>query len=216
MMKRDLAIYGAGGFGKEIACLVKKINEREDIWNLIGFFDDGKKCGDSISHFGNVLGDIKTLNQWDTELNVVLAIGNHAVLKDIVKKIINPFIKFPNIISPVVNINDPDTFDIGIGNIIQSNCTMSCDVSIGDFNILNGAVVLGHDVKVGSFNTIMSGVRVSGEVTIGDDNFFGVSSIVLQQLHIGCGVRLSAGSVMVTRPKDGKLYIGNPARKCEL
>ena len=42
---RDIAIYGAGGFGREIACLIKEINGVEPTWNLIGFFDDGKEFG---------------------------------------------------------------------------------------------------------------------------------------------------------------------------
>ena len=40
---RDIAIYGAGGFGKEVACLLNRINEVNHQWNLIGFFDDIKK-----------------------------------------------------------------------------------------------------------------------------------------------------------------------------
>ena len=34
---RDIAIYGAGGFGKEVACLLNRINEVNHQWNLIGF-----------------------------------------------------------------------------------------------------------------------------------------------------------------------------------
>ena len=68
-------------------------------------------------------------------------------------------------------------------------------------------------MKVGSFNAFMPGVRVSGEVTIGDENFFGVYAVVLQQLTIGNRIRLGAGSVLMTKPKDGYLYIGNPAIK---
>ena len=42
---KDIAIYGAGGFGREVACMIKHINESADepIWNLVGFFDDGKQ-----------------------------------------------------------------------------------------------------------------------------------------------------------------------------
>ena len=36
----DIAILGAGGFGREIACLIDKINQNKPQWNLIGFFDD--------------------------------------------------------------------------------------------------------------------------------------------------------------------------------
>ena len=71
---------------------------------------------------------------------------------------------------------------------------------------------MGHDAKVGNFNVIMPNVNISGGVTIGDSNLFGVGAIVLQQVKIGTGVRLSPGSVLLTKPKDNNLYIGNPAK----
>lgn len=40
---KDIAIYGAGGFGREVACLLNAINANDAIWNLIGFFDDVKR-----------------------------------------------------------------------------------------------------------------------------------------------------------------------------
>ena len=96
-------------------------------------------------------------------------------------------------------VNEFESFEIGHGNIIQANCTVTIDVKMGNFNILNGSVSLGHDVKVGSFNAFMPGVRVSGEVTIGNENFFGVYAVVLQQLTIGNRIRLGAGSVLMTK-----------------
>lgn len=214
---KDIAIFGAGGFGKEVACLIKKINEShsEPIWNLIGFFDDGKKIGDKVSHFGEVLGGLTELNKYSKELSIVIAVGNPSIVKNIFEKIDNELISFPNIIHPGVFFSDEDTFNIGKGNILQGGCAFSCDVGIGDFNIFNGSVVLGHDVKVGNFNTFMPAVRISGEVSVGNRNFFGVASIVLQQIKIGENIRLGAGSVLMRKPKDGTLYIGNPAKKTE-
>ena len=37
---KDIVIYGAGGFGREIACLLNLINEKTPEWNIIGFLDD--------------------------------------------------------------------------------------------------------------------------------------------------------------------------------
>ena len=54
----DIAIYGAGGFGREVACLLKLINEQKPTWNLVGFFDDGKEFGYK-TEYGSVLGGIK-------------------------------------------------------------------------------------------------------------------------------------------------------------
>ena len=39
---KDIAIYGFGGYGREIASIIKCINTIEPTWNIIGFFDDDK------------------------------------------------------------------------------------------------------------------------------------------------------------------------------
>lgn len=212
----DIAIYGAGGFGKELACLIHWINEVKPQWNLIGFFDDGVEQGTRISHYGNVLGGMDTLNSWDKPLSVVLAIGSNNALRKLSSLIKNANIQFPNIIAPNLTIKDAETFRIGKGNIIQGSCVISCDVVIGDFNVFNGAVVLGHDVAIGNYNILMPAVRISGEVVIGDCNFFGVGSIVLQQLKIKNDTKLAAGSVLMTKPKEGSLYLGVPAKILKL
>lgn len=213
---KNIAIYGAGGFGRELACTINKINETEPTWNLVGFFDDGVEKGTIVSHFGPVLGGMETLNAYQDEINVVIAIGNPATVKRVVERITNDNVKFPNIIHPDVHFTDEETFSIGKGNIIQGGCIFTCDVQMGDFNVLNGDDVLGHDVKIGSFNTLMPAVRISGEVQMGDLNFFGVAAIVLQQLKIKNNVRLAAGSVLMTKPKENSLYIGVPAKREKL
>ena len=210
---KNIAIYGAGGFGREVACTINKINEVEPTWNLVGFFDDGVEKGRMVSHFGPVLGGIDELNAYQDEINVAIAIGNPMTVKSVVERITNEKVAFPNLISSNTHYSDKNSFSIGKGNIIQGGCSFSCDVTIGDFNVFNGAVVLGHDVNVGSFNSFMPAVRISGEVLIGDFNFFGVNSVVLQLLKIKNGVSLAAGSVLMTKPKENSLYIGVPAKR---
>ena len=113
---KDIAIYGAGGFGREIACVINKINAKKKIWDLIGFFDDGIDKGRQVSHFGKVLGDIHDLNLWGKPLNVVFAIGEPEIIRHLVEKIDNPRVDFPNIIHPDAVVNDPITFRIGRGD----------------------------------------------------------------------------------------------------
>jgi sugar O-acyltransferase (sialic acid O-acetyltransferase NeuD family) len=214
---KDIAIYGAGGFGKEVACLIKRINADTPTWNLIGFFDDAPALkGKMISHFGPCMGGIDVVNEYPKELAVVMALGNSKITKKLVESITNKKIYYPNLIDISFHKVDPETFVIGQGNIIQGPGGATCDVTIGDFNVLNGSVVIGHDVTIGSFNTFMPAVRVSGEVKIGDLNFFGVGSIILQLLKVGNNVRLGAGSVLMTKPKEGCLYLGVPAKKTDL
>lgn len=211
---KDIAIYGAGGLGREVACLIKKINETGNgDWNIIGFFDDGKPVGSMAGSHGKVIGGLNELNEWPTPLDLVLCFGNPHTTVNVRNKITNPVVSFPNIIHPDFRIGEPETFRIGEGNIIASGCSVTCNVSIGNYNLLNGSVVLGHDARIGDYNTFMPNVRVSGEVNIGNENLIGACSFVLQQLRIGNRVVLSPGSILLTRPKDGCTYIGNPAKR---
>lgn len=212
---KDIAIYGAGGFGREIACLIRQINEVRPLWNLIGFFDDEVK-EIRANRYGKVLGDINTLNEWKKPISVVLSIATPSYLENMASKITNPLVEFPNIIAPNVNVFDKDAFTIGKGNLIFFGCRISSDVSIGDFNLFNGAVSLGHDVKLGSFNVLQPSTRISGDCRVGDKNFFGVQSIVLQSVIIGSSTRIGTLSVVMRNTKDDSLYFGNPAKRIKL
>ena len=209
---KDIAIYGAGGFGREIACLLNQINDVKPLWNIIGFFDDGVTVGVE-NRYGKVLGNLQALNQYQESLSIVIAIATPKYLKKLSESITNPNIDFPNIIAPNVNIFDKSVFKIGRGNLIFFGCRLSCDVSIGNFNLFNGAVSLGHDVNLGDYNVLQPSVRISGDSTVGNENFFGVQSLVLQGLKIGNNTRIGVGSVVMRNTKDNFLYMGNPAKK---
>ena len=211
---KKIAIYGAGGLGREVAGGILRINSaRDEHWELVGFYDDLIAAGTQVSHYGKVLGGMDALNKVDEPLDLAIAVGDPKSRKLIYESIKNPNISFPNLIAPSFNVLDPATFKIGRGNIIQDNCSVTCDVTIGDFNVLNGSDILGHDDVIGNFNVLMPSVHLSGAVTVGDCNLFGVDSIVLQQIDIGNNVTLGAGSVLVIKPKDDSTYIGVPAKK---
>ena len=207
---KDIAIYGAGGFGKEVLCLINSINQQKPIYNFIGFFDDNLKIGSSISDY-KVLGSIDELNSYNKPLCLVIAIGKSQMINNIVHKIQNNKIEYPNLIAPNVVIFDKSKIKLGKGNIITFNCLLSVDVKIGDFNIINCSVCLGHDVTIGNNNILNPSVKISGNAVIGDSNFFGVCSVVLQGKKIGMNTTIGANSVIMRNTKDNCLYLGNPA-----
>ena len=210
----QIAIYGAGGLGREVAGGIHRINRAgHQQWEIVGFFDDNIPVGSQVSHYGKVIGGINQLNAFDEPLALAIAVGSPMTRKHIHDLITNPNIFYPNLIAPSFRILDNQTFSIGEGNIIQDNCSVTCDVKIGNFNVLNGSNAMGHDVNVGDFNVLMPGVRLSGEVRLGNCNLLGADSVVLQRVKIGDNVTLGAGSTMMTKPKDGFTYIGVPAKK---
>jgi sugar O-acyltransferase (sialic acid O-acetyltransferase NeuD family) len=212
---KDLVIYGAGGFGREIACLINEINKfsgKDNSWNLLGFIDDGKQVGYK-TEYGTVLGGLAFLNEHQHPLAVVLAIGSPFSMQRIISNLTNKKIFFPNIIALDIRYLDKENMSIGQGNIFFSKCSISCNVHIGSFNIFNSSIALGHDVKIGDYNVFMSGTRISGEVTIGNKNFFGIYSVVLQQNKIGKETVIASSSVVMKSTKDNSTYIGNPAKR---
>ena len=209
----NIAIYGAGGFGKEVACLIKRINENGGDWQLMGFFDDTKPAGTPVSSYGKVLGGMDTLLKVEEPLAVAIAINDNKAVRRIRESITNEHITFPNLIDPSLFYVDECTVTMGEGNVIQNDCMISCDVSIGSFNLINDHVVVGHDNIIGDFNGLMPGAHLSGGITIGSNNLLGVASVVLQGMTIGNGVTLGANSVLMTTPRDNSTYLGVPAKR---
>ena len=59
---KKIAIYGAGGFGKEIHQLIDRINSLNQVWEIIGYFDDGVPVGANINGL-KVLGSLAILKK---------------------------------------------------------------------------------------------------------------------------------------------------------
>ena len=156
---KDIVIYGAGGFGREIACLLKRINSKTPTWNLMGFIDDGLEIG-AENEYGKVLGGVEYLNATASPINVVMSIGKPQTVKVIIEKIKNPLVEFPNIIAPDVIFMDADNLTMGKGNVFCSGCLVSCNAKIGDFNSFNDFVSIGHDTVIGNYNAFMTATRV--------------------------------------------------------
>ena len=212
---KDILIYGFGGFGHEVACLIQHINKEKPTWNVIGYIDDGVDVGTECK-YGKVLGNCDTLNAWDKPVAVVIAIGSCKALEVVSQKIVNPNVEFPNIIAPNVFYFDEESVTMGKGNIVTFGCRFSCNTRLGDFNVLNGNISLGHDASMGNYNVMFPETRISGQTSIGDSNFFGARVFVAQCLTIGNDCRFGAGCYVLRKTKDACLYMGNPAKRIEI
>lgn len=206
---RNLIIYGAGGFGKETAVLIEQINQRNKRWNLLGFYDDAKPVGEQVGAY-RVLGASDQLNLSPEELDVVIAVADPHVRRQIKSKIKNPRLNFPAIIHPDVAVHS--SCRVAEGSIVCANVLMTADVKIDSFVIVNLACTLGHDSHLGSFVSLMPAVNISGYVTLGEGTFVGTGATLLQQLTIGANCIVGAGALVTHSFGDGKKIVGMPAR----
>lgn len=208
---KDIAVFGAGGFGREVLTIIKAINSIEPKYNILGFFDDGEPVGKIVNGYP-VLGGIGDLQKWDDEICVVVAIGGPAVKKKIVETISNVNVEFPTLIHPHAIIGDCELVDIGKGCIICAGSIITVNVRIGDFVILNLGCTVGHDTCIGDYASFMPSVNISGEVNIENGVYVGTGAKIINRLAIGNNTVVGAGAVVIKTLPENCTAVGVPAK----
>jgi sugar O-acyltransferase (sialic acid O-acetyltransferase NeuD family) len=207
---KKMAIFGAGGFGREVKWLIDDINAQTPVWDFIGYFDD------DFSHVKHIdpslcLGGTNELNAWKDEINLVFAIGNPMVKRKIINKVTNTAIKFPTLIHPNVCMGKSNV-QVGEGSIICAGNIITIDINIGKHVILNLACTVGHDTIIGDFSSFMPAVNISGEVNIGEAVYVGTGAKIINQLEIGEETIVGAGAVVAKTLPAKCTAVGIPAK----
>jgi sugar O-acyltransferase (sialic acid O-acetyltransferase NeuD family) len=208
---KQIAIFGAGGFGLEVAMLIEQINEVQAEWEIIGFFDDGVDEGKIVNGYP-VLGGIDRLNNWESELSISLALGIPNTKKTVFGKIQNKHISYPILIHPNVIMGNKEYVTIGEGSIICAGTIITTNISIGRHVILNLACTVGHETEIGDFSSFMPTCNISGEVKIGEANFWGTGAKVINRIKVGDNVTIGAGAVVTKDIPDDVTAVGVPAK----
>ena len=208
---KDLAIYGAGGFGRETALHILQINARSKKWSIKGFYDDGLRKGQVVDNL-RVLGGFPDIEAHKKKIDLVIAIADPTIRKSIAEKLNNPKISYPSIIHPSC-LPGASSNRWGKGCILTAGVILTTGIELDDFVIINLSSTVGHDVKMAQFVTIMPGCNISGNVRIGEGTMMGTGAQVLQNLRIGKGCKVGAGAVVTRSFDDNKTIIGIPARE---
>lgn len=206
--RRDIVIIGAGGFGKEIAWLIERINTIDPIWNLLGFVDDDNtKVGQNC--FGlPVLGTINWLNNQSNDLSVVGAIGNPIVRQSVISRIKKH--KFATLVDPSVICSE--SVRIGEGSIICAGSILTVDINIGTHTIINLDCAVGHDAVLGNFVTLYPSVNISGNVNVKECAEIGTGVQIIQGVIVGERTVVGAGAVVVQDLPSKCTAVGAPAK----
>jgi len=209
---RDLYIIGAGGFGREVAWLVERINEVNSTWNIKGFIDDNQSLHGTYEDDYLVVGGCDYLLDMSEDVWVVCAVGSARVRKIIIEKLSgNSNIKFATLIDPSVICSK--RVSIGEGTIICAGTILTVDIAIGKHVIINLDCTLGHDDIIEDYVTIYPSVNVSGMVEVGCCTELGTGMKVIQGKTIGANCIVGAGAVVVRDIEEEGTYVGVPAKQ---
>lgn len=207
---KDLYIIGAGGFGREVAWLVERINEVNPTWNIKGFIDDNESLWRTKEDAYNVVGGcdyLKTLG----DVYVVCAVGSARVRKIIIDKLKDSSVKFATVIDPTVIVSN--RVQIGEGTIICAGTIITVDIEIGNHVIINLDCTLGHDDVIADYVTVYPSVNISGNVTVGECSELGTGMQIIQGKNIAPNTIVGAGAVVVKDLNESGTYVGSPAKK---
>ena len=208
---KDLIRFGAGGFGREVAWLVERINKVSPVWNLLGFMDDDESIQGATVNGYDVLGKAEDVNKY-SDTYFVCAVAASKVREKIVNKMkrINPNIKFGTLIDPSAGISDLVT--IGEGTIICAYTIITVNISIGSHVIINLDCTVGHDAVLRDFVTLYPSVNVSGATRIGHAVELGTGMQIIQEKRIGDYSKVGAGAVVVKEIPEKCTAVGSPAK----
>jgi sugar O-acyltransferase (sialic acid O-acetyltransferase NeuD family) len=208
---KPIAIYGAGGFGLEVAMLIEQINQVSPQWHIIGFFDDNINIGTKKNDY-SVIGGIKQVNRWDEKLAIAFALGMPEIKKKVVDRVNNPNLYFPSLIHPSAIIGNKKYVQIGQGCIISAGCIITTNIKIGSFVFFNLSCTLGHESAIGDFCSFMHGCNISGEVSIGEVSFWGTGAKIINCKTVGNNTTIGAGAVVVDNVPPDVTVVGVPAK----
>lgn len=207
---KPIIIYGSGGFAREIAWLIERINNNNPTWNILGYIDDNTANHGNVINSYSVLGNQNILTNYE-EVSVVLAIGKSTIREKIASNILDyKKLEFPNLIDPSVIYSE--YIDMGIGNIICANTVLTTNIKLGNFNIINLNCTLGHDVDMEDYVTILPSSNISGNCTIKKCAELGTKTTVIPQKIIGEYSIVGAGSVVIRDIPNYCIAVGVPAR----
>jgi len=201
-----LAIYGAGGLGREVFALASVINEKNQRWTSIFFIDD--------IHPNRLLNNVSVIEFSAAvdikDIECVVAVGEPMLRNKLIKKIKASGIPLATLVHPDVDIST-STF-LGEGVVVCKQAFISCDCVISNNAFIQPQVYVGHDCHIGESSVISPGVMLGGNCKIGSGVFIGMNACIKENKGVGNSVIIGMGAVVVNDIEENIIASGNPAR----
>jgi sugar O-acyltransferase (sialic acid O-acetyltransferase NeuD family) len=205
----ELYVYCAGGFGKEVMDVARRLNALRRRWSAIHFLDDvcveSSRYGAKVVRFDDLLSD----GLW-RQGEVVIANGEPAVRDKLARRLA----AVQATLGVVVDVSTlvADSAHLAPGAVVTPLCSISSDARLERNAAVNTMSIVGHDVVVGENTVISSMVNIGGASKIGKNSYIGMGALIKESVVIGDDVIIGMGSVVYADIPDGVIALGNPAR----
>lgn len=203
-MTDAVAIFGTGGFAREVACVLHDLGRGD---RIAAFHEP-----DEVFQPRKLLGvDVRPQSAFDpAQARAVVGIGSPKTREKVVRELPAETL-FETLIHPAAVVSQ--WVSIGEGSVICAGAVLTCQITLGSHCQLNLNITVGHDCTFGDFCTVAPGTNISGNVNFGTRVDVGTQAAFRQHLSICDDAVIGMGAVVVKDIVEPGTYVGVPAKK---
>lgn len=211
-MTELIGVYGASGFGREVAPLVTAANPDAQIV----FLDDAPAA--EVLNGRAVWTFDRFLEEPAARRSTVIAIADANIREKLDSRCRQAGLSPLSVVHSSVVVFDD--VEIGEAAILCSFVTLTSNVRIGRCFHANIYSYVAHDCVIGDFVTFAPAVKCNGNVHVDNHAYIGTGAVLRQgtpekPLVIGAGAVVGMGAVVTRNVAAGTTVVGNPARILE-
>lgn len=198
-----LAIYCAGGLGRELIELARSVSRWEAIFFVDDVVEQREIASASVFRFDEI-------ENYRGNIEFVIANGEPEAREKLYQKIKAAGYPMATIIGSGCGIS-PDA-EIGEGCIIYDS-VISTNVKIKENTLINMNVIIGHDTVVAEHCVLSANCFAGGITRIGRKVYIAPGALIKDRINISDSAIISLGAVVLRHVREKAIMVGNPARR---